>query len=405
MAARRPQAQPEHQARPQPSGERAFWLVAYAFFAVMLGTTLPTPLYPLYQRRFGFSELLITVIFAVYAVSVIAALFLFGRLSDQIGRRFVLLPGIVCSALSAVAFLLAGGAALILAGRVLSGISAAIFTGTATAALLDLIPGDQRLRATAIGVAANLGGLGTGNLLSGLLAQWAPAPRMLPFAIDLILLVPAFIGVLLAPETVQRRAWRWRLQRLHLPAEVRPVFIPAAVAGFCGFAVFGIYGAVVPGFLPRVLHVTSHVLVGAIVFFLLIASAAGQVAVSRLSERIALPVGSVGVIAGAILVGIAAAIPALWPLLSAVPVLGFGQGLVIGSGLGGINKRAPQEQRGEIASTYFIALYVGVTWPVVSVGLLAQAFGLRLAAVTLSTVAALVVIGVLATILRRPVPE
>jgi MFS family permease len=371
----------------------------------MLGTTLPTPLYPIYQRRFGFSELLVTVIFAVYAVSVIATLFLFGRLSDQIGRRWLLLPGIVFSALSAVAFLLAGGAALILAGRVLSGISAAIFTGTATAALLDLIPGDQRLRATAIGVAANLGGLGTGNLLSGLLAQWAPAPQMLPFAIDLILLVPAIIGLLLAPETVQRRAWRWRVQRLHLPEEVRPVFIPAAVAGFCGFAVFGIYGAVVPAFLPRVLHVTSHALVGAIVFFLLIASAAGQLAVNRLSERIALPAGSVGLIGGAILVGLAAALPALWPLLAAVPVLGFGQGLVIGAGLGGINTRAPQEQRGEIASTYFIALYVGITWPVVTVGLLGQAFGLRLAGVVLSAVAAVVVSVVFVTILRRPVPE
>src|ERR1700759_4455521 len=90
-------------------GTPAFALTTYAFAATMLGTTLPTPLYALYQRRYGFSELLVTVIFAVYAAGVIAALMLFGRLSDEAGRRPVLLAGLTLSALSAVLFLLAQG--------------------------------------------------------------------------------------------------------------------------------------------------------------------------------------------------------------------------------------------------------------------------------------------------------
>src|ERR1700679_1356051 len=101
----------------------------------MLGTTLPTPLYGLYQEQLGFSELMVTVIFATYAVGVIASLLLFGRLSDEIGRRGALLPGLALSALSAVAFLLAHGLAPLLVGRLLSGLSAGIFTGTATATL------------------------------------------------------------------------------------------------------------------------------------------------------------------------------------------------------------------------------------------------------------------------------
>src|SRR5204863_7819822 len=107
-----------------------FAAAAYAFAVNMLGTTLPTPLYGIYQQRFGFSELMITVIFATYAAGVIAALILFGRLSDQIGRRRAPLPGLGFSALSAVAFLLAQGLAPLLVGRVLSGLSAGIFTGT-----------------------------------------------------------------------------------------------------------------------------------------------------------------------------------------------------------------------------------------------------------------------------------
>ena len=85
---------------------------AFALAVAMLGTTLPTPLYGLYRQRFGFSELIVTVIFAVYAAGVIASLVLFGRLSDQVGRRRMLLPGLVLSALSAVCFLTAGSVAL-----------------------------------------------------------------------------------------------------------------------------------------------------------------------------------------------------------------------------------------------------------------------------------------------------
>jgi MFS family permease len=88
----------------------------------MLGTTLPTPLYVLYREQFGFSELMITVIFATYAAGVIVALLLFGRLSDEIGRRRLLLPGLGLSALSAVCFLTANGLTLLLVGRVLSGL-------------------------------------------------------------------------------------------------------------------------------------------------------------------------------------------------------------------------------------------------------------------------------------------
>src|ERR1700760_3081597 len=127
-----------------------FAAAAFALAVGMLGTTLPTPLYGLYREQFGFSELMITVLFATYAAGVIASLLLFGRLSDQIGRRRVLLPGLALSALSALCFLTATGLTLLMTGRVLSGLSAGIFTGTATATLIDLPPGGRRGRATLV---------------------------------------------------------------------------------------------------------------------------------------------------------------------------------------------------------------------------------------------------------------
>jgi MFS family permease len=116
----------------RPAG---FVFAAYAFFITMLGATLPTPLYPLLERRYSFGELMVTVVFAVYAIGVIAGLIVFGKLSDQIGRKPLLLLGLAFSALSAGLFLVAGSLVPIFVARVVSGLSAGVFTGTATATL------------------------------------------------------------------------------------------------------------------------------------------------------------------------------------------------------------------------------------------------------------------------------
>ncbi len=223
---------------------RRFGLIAsaYAFAITMVGTTLPTPLYVLYRERFGFSELMITVIFATYAAGVIAALLLFGALSDEIGRRRVLLPGLALSALSAVAFLLAQGLVPLLVGRALSGLSAGIFTGTATATIIDFADPARRGRATLVATMANMGGLGCGPLLAGILAQSAGAKLRLSYWVDLGLLVPAAVGLLAMREPVENargRPSKLRPQTFTVPDEIRATFIRAALAGFAGFAVLG----------------------------------------------------------------------------------------------------------------------------------------------------------------------
>src|SRR3954452_16134594 len=131
-------------------------LVAAAFLMTMLGATLPTPLYPLYQQELGFGGLMVTVVFATYAVGVLAALLLVGRLSDQIGRKAVLLPGLGVAAISSLVFLIPHSLVALFAGRVLSGVSAGVFTGVATATLVDLAPEDGRARAGLLAAAVNV---------------------------------------------------------------------------------------------------------------------------------------------------------------------------------------------------------------------------------------------------------
>jgi predicted MFS family arabinose efflux permease len=373
-------------------GRRAgFAAASFAFAVVMLGTTLPTPLYGLYRQRFGFSELMITVIFATYAAGVIGALLLFGHLSDLIGRRPVLLPGVVLSALSAIAFLAANGLALLLLGRILSGLSAGIFTGTATATLVDLARPERRGRATLVATLVNMGGLGCGPLLAGLLASWGGSPLRLTFWVDLALLVPAAIGIWAMAEPVgARERPRLRPQSLKVPVQTRPVFIRAALASFAGFAVLGFTTAVSPAFLAQEVGVRSPAIVGLVVMAVFAASTCGQLALERVPEWVALPAGCCALIAGMAVLALGLALSSLALLVLGGVLAGFGQGLSFRAGLAAVNGSAPEGQRAEVASSFFVVSYVAISLPVIGEGVLAQAIGLRPAGLTFAALVAMI---------------
>lgn len=377
-------------------------VTAYAFAATMLGTTLPTPLYALYQRRYGFSELTITVIFAVYAVGVIAALLLFGRLSDEVGRRPVLLFGLAMSALSAVVFLLADGLAPLLVGRVLSGLSAGIFTGTATATLVDLLGQDRTGRATLVAALANMLGLGCGPLLAGVLAQTAPAPLRLPFWVDLALLLPAVAGILLIVDPVQATGRpSLRVQSLAVPPQMRATFVSAALAGFAGFAVLGLTTAVSPAFLGQVLGVKNLAIVGLVVFAVFAGSAAGQLVLELVPQPVSMPAGCAGLIAGMALLALGLATSSLAVLVIGAILGGVGQGLSFRSALGTLNSQAPPEQRAEVASSFFVVAYVAISIPVIGEGVLAEVTDLQTAGLVFAAVVAAIAAVVLLLLARQ----
>jgi MFS family permease len=359
----------------------------------MAGTTLPTPLYPLFEQRYAFGSLLVTVIFAIYAFGVIGGLILFGNLSDRLGRKPLLLLGLGLSAASALLFLLAGSLAPIYAARIVSGLSAGIFTGTATAYLIDLAPSGRRRLASFVAIFANLGGLGTGTLLSGLLGQWAPDPLRTPFAVDLGLVAVATLGLLLAPETVSRSGFSFRLQRLGVPAEVMTVFLRAALAGVAAFAVAGVFSSVAPEFLGLGLHHHSPALAGLLVFLVFVMSVAGQALVVRVPN--ALAVGCGLLVAGVALLAVSLAAESLAALFASATVGGLGQGVVVSAGLIAIAEHAPAERRGETASSFFVVLYFGLSVPVIAAGVAIHYTSLRSAGIGFCAAAGALAIAVL----------
>ncbi|WP_262927221.1 MFS transporter [Phytohalomonas tamaricis] len=379
-----------------------FLLVAFAFLIAMLGTTLPTPLYPLYQQRLGLSELMITVIFAAYAVGVIGALLTVGSWSDQLGRKRMLLAGLALSAASAAVFLTSHSLTTLLLGRVLSGLSAGIFTGTATVAVVELAPKAWQGVATLIATAVNMVGLGLGPLTAGVLAEYAPWPVRLPFAVDLALIAAAALGVWFAPETVERPDKpRLRLQRLSVPSEVRGVFIPAAIAGFAGFAVLGFFTATAPAFVGRVLNHANSALIGLVVLILFVASALGQRIQSSLGERRRMPLGCAALAAGVALIGVSIMLASLPLLMLGAVIAGLGKGVTFRAGMGAITTASPAERRAEVASTFFVVLYVAISLPVVGIGVAADLIGLRSAGMIFAALVAVLALVALGLLRRR----
>ncbi|MBD0711477.1 MULTISPECIES: MFS transporter [unclassified Streptomyces] len=364
-------------------GDRQGWLrclLAGAVFVVcMTGTTLPTPLYPLYQEKFGFSELTVTVVFAVYALGVVGVLLLAGNVSDTVGRRPTLLWGLVFSAASALCFLAADSLAWLYAGRLLSGLAAGLFTGAATAYVMELAPPGGTTRATFVATAANMGGLGCGPLLAGLLAEYAPEPLLLPFAVHLGLVVLSAVVLLRLPETVRERgpltSVRPRLPAL--PAAVRGVFVPAAIAAFVGFALFGVFTSVSPAFLARFLHVDNHAATGAIVALTFFASTGGQLAVDRVGVARSLVLGCAVLFAGLALLAAALSTDILAFIVLASAVGGVGQGLAFRAALASVASAAPEDRRAAVISALFVVAYTGISIPVIGVGLLTSPLGLE----------------------------
>ncbi|MET9348796.1 MFS transporter [Streptomyces termitum] len=349
------------------------------FVVCMTGTTLPTPLYPLYQEKFGFSELTVTVVYAVYAFGVLGVLLLAGNASDTVGRRPALRWGLGFAAASAGCFLAADALGWLYAGRLLSGLSAGLFTGAATAYVMELAPPGGAARATLVATAANMGGLGCGPLLSGLLAEYAPEPLLLPFAVHLALVAAAALVLRRLPETVAERRplSAVRPRRPALPPEVRTVFVPAAVASFVGFALFGVFTSVAPAFLGRYLHVDNHAVTGLVVALAFFASIAGQTAAGRVGPVRSLPLGCAVLLAGLALLSAALLTDLLVLVVLAALVGGTGQGLAFRAALSAVAAASPADRRAAVISSLFVVAYTGISLPVIGVGLLAGPLGLE----------------------------
>jgi MFS family permease len=364
-----------------------FWAVAFAFLVVMGYSAVPTPLYGLYAARDGFGSLTITLVFAAYALGVVASLFLAGHLSDRYGRRKLLLPALALSILSALLFLVWRDLPGLLVARVISGLGVGAVTATAMAWLSELHahhrPADTGRRAEIVAVAANLGGIGTGPLVAGALAQWVAGPLTVPFAVFLALLAAATVLVALTPETRQTDAAPapYRPQRVSVPAHARGAFLGASGAALAVFAALGLFTSLAPQFLAGVLGDRSRALAGAAAFLVFATAAAAQLILAARSRRQLIGLGAAGMLGGSALLVVAVwlASPSLALFLLGGAVLGAGVGSLFKGAVMTVVAVADVDHRAEALAGLFLAGYVGLAVPVIGLGILTQLVALRVA--------------------------
>lgn len=375
--------------------------VTVAFLINMMGTTLPTSIYACYQQRYGFTTPVITVIYASYAIGVLATLLLAGNWSDQIGRRRMLLGGLCVSAASGLVFLLNTGLYSLLFARLLSGISAGVFTGTASVAIVESAPAAWRRHAPFLATASNMLGLGFGPLLSGVLVQWLPWPMYVPYVVHLLLVLVALVGIGRLADTAPRGARiRFQVQRLALPEAVRGAFMPAAIAGFAGFVVVGFFASVLPQLLRAVFGSHGALLVGAIVFLLFACSTVGQRVQAAFARAWRMPAGCIGLIAGLLFIALCVQRHSFGALLAGTVLAGLGQGISFRAGLGDIVDASPPLRRAEVTSLFFVVLYVAISLPVTGLGIAVQNEGIRVATLLFSASTILLVLCALLFLLR-----
>jgi hypothetical protein len=382
---------------------RGFWLVGFAFLVTMAFSAVPAPLYVLYAARDSFGPLMITVIFAAYAIGVIASLFLAGHLSDWLGRRRMAVIAVSVNVASGVIFLLWPTVPGLLVARVVSGISVGMLTATATAFLSELDAagrgGMSRRRAEIIATAANLGGIGFGALVSGFLAQYAGAPLVVPYLVFEVLMLAGVLALAFVPETVARPEIRsrYRPQRVSVPAEHRPAFYAASAAAAAEFALFGLFTSLSPGFIAGTLHDTSHALAGAATFAVFGAGALAQIVVSRAPLRRQLASGLLALVLGLALITAAFWLASLALLLIGGIVAGGGAGAAFKGSVSTVLGMARPEARGEALAGLFLAAYVGLAVPVLALGLATQLLSARVAVLGF----AVLLVGVVALVSRR----
>ena len=352
-------------------GGAAMTAVAAMIAALFAGSTALTPLYVIYKQAFGFSQVTLTLVYAVYVVGNLAALLFFGRVSDVIGRRPAALAAMGVAVVSALFFLFAEN----LAWLDIAGLGIGVGAGAGTAWLAEMIEGKDKSRAAVIATSTNFIGLGLGALMAGLLAQYAPWPLRLTFAVYLVLLALVTVLIWRTRETVSSPG---RLSdvslrpRLSVPDDIRAQFVAPAVTGFGAMALVGFYAALAPSILAQQLHATNHAEAGGLFFELSIVAAVTIVGTARLSSRSTMLAALVLMIPAVALVVAAQIYASMALMIAATAVCGVAAALGYRGGLQVVNQIAPADRRAEVVSAFFICCFCGNALPVIGIGILSS---------------------------------
>jgi MFS family permease len=353
------------------------WIGVAGIASLYIGSTLPTPLYPLYRHQFGFSEFVVTAIYASYVIGNLTALFAFGRVSDQLGRRPTTLIAFAVLFASVLCFLGSIGTAWLFIARALNGLAAGLGAGALTAWIAELEPSHNKARAAIVASTGNLAGLGLGAIIAGLLAQYGPWPLRTSYVVYLVMLLIIVVLTLAMPEGVEhtvRDVNELSLRpRIGVPRNIRLAFIAPAAMAFATFALGGFYAALTPGLLSQRLQQHNLAVVGALVALFFGTGALTATSTGKTTPRPAMLISTIMLLIGLALLVTAEHMRSMVTLVIATVTSGAATALGYRCSLQIVNEIAPAAQRAELVSSYLLVCYTANSLPVIGVGLLSLA--------------------------------
>jgi len=355
----------------------ALWLQASILVTYLAASTAPSPLYALYREAWGFSALTLTLVFSTYAFTLLAALLVFGALSDFRGRREVIIASLVLEFASLLVFRHADSVGWLIAARALQGVATGIATSVLSAGMQDL----HRERGALLNSIAPLLGMGAGALGAGALAQFAPAPTRLVYDVLLAILAAQTLAAFWLPETVTRRAGAIGAMRpqLAVPKRARATLWQVLPVNTAQWALGGFYASLAPSLARIVTGLHSPLLGGAVVATLVLSGAIAVLAVRTRPARVALAGGTVALVLGlgVTLAGVQWHSTAAFFAGSLVAGLGFGS--AFNGTLRSLVPLAEPHERAGLMSTFFVLSYLAFSVPAIAAGLAAGRVGLQAA--------------------------
>jgi predicted MFS family arabinose efflux permease len=336
----------------------AFYLQASITMSFLAGSSAPTPLYPLYQAAWGFSPITITIIFGIYALAVLSALLVAGRLSDHVGRRPVLIAAALAQAVAMIVLGSADGVSGLLIGRIIQGLA----TGTAVAAVGAGLIDIDKARGTVANSIAPISGTALGGLIGGLMVHFLPAPMHLIYAVLGVVFVVQAAGVVLMSESSSPLpgALASLKPKLALPAAVRGPMLFAAPMMIAAWSIAGFYASLGPALIHRVFGFDAS-LFGGLALFLLAGSGGLAVLLSqRLDAKRMMTVGAASLLVGAaiVLLSLSSHTAATFFVGTMVSGMGFGVGFQ-GAIRMVVTPALPHERAG-VLSVAFVISYLSM---------------------------------------------
>ncbi|WP_095195611.1 MFS transporter [Pseudomonas sp. Irchel 3A7] len=356
------------------SNRASLWFLAITLLSFLAASTAPTPLYHLYQQQLQFSDAVLTLIFAVYALSLLAALLTVGSLSDYLGRKPVIFTAVALNILAMLLFICADNVAWLIGARVLQGFATGMATAVLSATLLDT----DRQQGPLINSVAPLLGMALGGMGCGLLAEFAPAPLHLTYWLLLTLFLMQAVYVWRLPESVSPQSGAWASLRptLHVPVQARSTLWRVLPLNVSTWALGGFYASLAPSLVRAATGSTSNLIGGGTVATLTVTGALMIFTLRNRSAALALRLGASSLPAGIVLIllGVHSASLPLFFLGTLVAGCGFGAGF-----LGAVRSLFPlalPHERAGLMSAYYVLSYLAFCLPSLLAGNLTRTFGL-----------------------------